>query len=133
MRKIIKFFAGNHLLAYLITIMTVVAGLFTYMEIRRDIFPNLSYGIAVITTRFTGASPEDVELNVTNKIEDEIKTVSNIEKVFSVSMENISVVTIVLDPNSSDHDDIMNDVREAVGRISDFPVEVSESPHIMEV
>ncbi len=133
MKKIIRFFAGNHLLAYLITLMTVIAGLFTYMEIRRDIFPNVSYGISLITTRFPGASPEDVELNVTNKIEDELKTVSGIEKVFSVSMENISVVTIVMDPNSTDHDDIMNDVREAVGRISDFPVEVTESPHIMEV
>ncbi len=133
MKKLIRYFASNHLLAYLITLMTIIAGLFSYMEIRRDVFPNLSYGIAVITTRFPGASPEDVELNVTNKIEDELKTVSNIDKVFSVSMENISVVTIVMDPNISDQDDIMNDVREAVGRISDFPTEVTESPHIMEV
>ena len=90
MKYLIRYFASKHLLAYLITLMTIIAGLFTYMEIRRDIFPNLSYGIAVITTRYPGASPEDVELNVTNKIEDEIKTVSNIDKVFSVSMENIT-------------------------------------------
>lgn len=133
MKKIFRFFAANHLLAYLITFMTIIAGLFTYMDIRRDVFPNVNYGISVITTRYPGASPEDVELNVTNKIEDEIQTVSNIDKVFSVSMENISVVIIKLDPNYSDHDEIMNDVREAVGRISDFPVEVTESPHIMEV
>jgi multidrug efflux pump subunit AcrB len=87
----------------------------------------------IITTRYPGASPEDVELNVTNKIEEELKAVVGIERMSSVSMENISVITVVIDPDASDQDEITDEIREAVGRVTDFPVEVTESPLVTDV
>ena len=72
MYSFFEFFAKRHLLAYLITVMTILLGAVSLLTIRRDIFPQVEYGLVVITTRYSGASPEDVELNVTNKIEDEL-------------------------------------------------------------
>ncbi|GAJ20260.1 unnamed protein product, partial [marine sediment metagenome] len=46
------------------------------MGIKRDIYPQVDFGVMNIMTRYPGASPEDVELNVTNKIEEEMKTVT---------------------------------------------------------
>ncbi len=48
-------------------------------------------------------------------------------------MENISVITVVIDPDASDQDEIENEIQEAVGRVTDFPVEVTESPLVTEV
>ena len=53
----------------------------------------------IITTRYPGASPEDVELMVTNKIEEELETISEIKRFISFSLENVSIVRVLLDPD----------------------------------
>ncbi|UCF78360.1 MAG: efflux RND transporter permease subunit [Candidatus Eiseniibacteriota bacterium] len=133
MRSFFKFFAERHLLAHLITLMTILLGVSTLTQIKRDIWPEVDLGVMIITTRYPGASPEDVELNVTNKIEEELKGVTGIERMTSVSMENISVVNVVIDPDAKDQEEVQNEVREAVNRVTDFPVEVTESPTVTEI
>ncbi len=76
MRNFFRFFASRHLLATLITLMTILMGLSALSRIKRDVFPSVDFGELVITTVYPGASPEDVELNVTNKIEEELKGIT---------------------------------------------------------
>ena len=86
----------------------------------------------LITTVYPGASPEDVELNVTNKIEKELKEVTGIKHYQSWSQENVSTIHIALDPDE-DEEDVERAVREAVSRVNDLPREVEESPLITEL
>ena len=81
----------------------------------------------------TGASPEDVELNVTNKIEEELKEVDGVDKYTSFSMENISIVHIWIDREIRNTAKIKTDIRDAVSRVSDLPEEVDEDPLIEEI
>jgi multidrug efflux pump subunit AcrB len=113
--------------------MTLVLGLSALYNIRRDIWPEVDFGQVIITTRYLGASPEDVELNVTNKIEDELKAVVGIDRMTSVSMENISVINVFIDPDARNQEEIKNDIEDAVGRITDLPLEVTESPLVTDV
>jgi multidrug efflux pump subunit AcrB len=133
MKSFFKFFAERHILANLVTLMTLLLGVSALTTIKRDIWPDVEYGINIITTRYPGASPEDVELNVTNKIEEELKGVTGIERVASVSMENISVIYVTLDPDASNDDEVKSDIEEAVGRVTDLPPEVTESPLVMDM
>lgn len=133
MRSIFKFFAERHLLANLMTIMIVLLGVGTLLTINRSEFPKMDIGIVNITTVYPGASPEDVELNVTNKLEDEIKGITGIYEMTSTSMENISRIQIRLDPDVSDKEKVKQEIREAVARVGDLPQEVTETPHIQEV
>jgi len=133
MKSFFRFFAERHILAYLITIMTIVLGLSTIMGIKRDIYPLVDFGAMNIMTRYPGASPEDVELNVTNKIEEELKSVSGIDYMTSFSMENVSLISVALDIDAKDQKKIKTEIREAVGRVTDFPVDVAESPMITEL
>ena len=102
------------------------------MTIKRDSYPDVEFGELLITTVYPGASPEDVELNVTNKIEDELREVTGIERYQSWSQENVSTVRVVFDPDE-DQDDVEREVREAVARVTDLPSEVKESPLITEL
>jgi multidrug efflux pump subunit AcrB len=133
MRKIFEFFSSRHILAILFTVSVIMLGLNSARTLKRDIIPEVDFGEMIITTVYPGASAEDVELNVTNKIEDELQGVTGIEKITSSSMENMSVITVTLDLDSKDMDDVKTDVRDAVGRVTDFPDEVTESPLIVEV
>jgi multidrug efflux pump subunit AcrB len=90
-------------------------------------------GEVIIETIYPGASPEDVELNVTNKLEDELKNVTGIERITSTSMENLSLIDIMIDPDEKDIQKVKDDINDAVGRVTDFPAEVTESPLITEI
>ncbi len=132
MKSFFRFFAERHILATLITLMTIMLGVSTLLDIKRDIYPKVDFGMMVITTRYPGASPEDVELNVTNKIEEELKGISGIEHTTSISMENVSLINVLIEIDAPDHDKIKTEIREAVGRVTDFPAEVTDSPLIVE-
>ena len=133
MKSFFRFFAERHLLATLVTLMTILLGVSALMHIKRDIYPQVDFGMMTIMTRYPGASPEDVELNVTNKIEEELKSVTGIDNITSISMENVSAIIVTLDIDASGQDEIKTEIREAVGRVTDFPVEVTESPLITEM
>jgi len=133
MKKIFEFFAKRHILATLITLGIIMLGLNSLRTLKRDQFPEVDIGEVVITTAYPGASPEDVELNVTNKLEDELKNVTGIDEIFSTSMENLSVIDVIIDPDIKDSDKVKSDIREAVGRVTEFPEEITESPLVTEI
>jgi multidrug efflux pump subunit AcrB len=104
MKSFFRFFAERHTLANLLTIMIFLLGLNTLLTIKRDIYPHVDFGWMNITTRYPGAAPEDVELNVTNKIEEALKGVTGIKNMTSTSMENVSLITVILDVDAGDQD-----------------------------
>ncbi|MFC1724914.1 efflux RND transporter permease subunit [candidate division KSB1 bacterium] len=133
MKSLIRFFASHHLLANLIVFAILALGIVSLINMKRDIYPSVDLDQLLVATRYPGASPEDVELNVTNKLEDEIKTVDGIKTMTSLSMENFSVLDIKLDPASNNKDKVKRDIRDAVNRVNDLPVEVTETPYITEI
>ena len=52
-----------------------VLGLTSYRALKVDLFPDVEFPVVVVTTRYTGASPETVERDVTKKMEEKIRTV----------------------------------------------------------
>jgi len=133
MIRFFRFFVERHMVAKLFTIMALLLGIGSLIQIKRDIFPEVDFGQVYITTFYPGASPEDVELNVTNEIEDEIKGVSDIDRITSYSMENFSIITVFIDLEADDKDEIRADIREAVNRVTDLPQEVTEAPLVTEI
>ena len=86
MKSIIAFFAERHILATLITVMILLLGFNSLRTLKRDLYPHVDFGQVEISTMYPGASHEDFELNVTNKLEDELKSVTGIDSITSTSM-----------------------------------------------
>ena len=116
MKSFFAFFIKRHLLANLLTIIILLMGLFSLYRINRSELPKIDIGEVIISTFYPGASPEDVELNVTNKIEDEIKNITGIKQIVSASFENSSIVNIEIDIDSADEEKVKTEIREAVAR-----------------
>lgn len=133
MKTFFKFFAERHLLANLLTISILIIGGFSAWRTNRSLLPKIDLGQVVISTRYPGASPEDVEINVTNKIEDQLKGITGIKRFTSTSMENSSMISVTLDIDRADEDKVKNEIREAVARVTDLPPEVTQSPVIREI
>ena len=133
MKPIFRFFAERHTFATLLLVMVLLLGSYSLLNTRRSLYPRVDLGELIINTPYPGAAPEDVELNVTNKLEDAIRGVSALKRVTSTSMENISSIHIVLDEDAADADETIDRLRDAVARVTNFPAEVTESPQIIEL
>ncbi len=85
----------------LILLITVI-GLAGYSKLGLDRFPNVDLPIVVVITRLPGAAPEDVETEITEKIEESVNTISGIEEITSITSEGVSQVVIrfVLEKNT---------------------------------
>ncbi|MFC5457695.1 efflux RND transporter permease subunit [Prosthecobacter fluviatilis] len=108
-------------LASVIVLVFVVVGLIGYSRLPVDRFPKVDFPTVAITTRLDGATPKEVETQITDKIEEAVNTVSGIDELRSVSSEGISQVIVVflLEKNV---DVAAQEIRDRVNRItSDLP------------
>lgn len=121
------------MLASIVTLTIILLGLSTLATIKRDNFPEVEFGQLMITTSYPGASPEDVELMVTNKIEKELKPVAGIKRYVSWSLKDVSSICIIIDPDINDENKVIREIREAVLRVNGLPSEVTESPLVTEL
>jgi len=90
--------------------------------------PRFDLGKGNIVTIYPGATAQDVESNVTSKIEKELLSISGIKEFTSKSETGLSNVSIVLDSNVSDPNAVYQDIRDAISRVSDLPTDVTEAP-----
>jgi HAE1 family hydrophobic/amphiphilic exporter-1 len=117
---------GNPVLATMMMAAFVVLGLFSYQRLAIDQFPDISFPVVLVQTEYPGASPEIVETDVTRKIEEQVNTVSGINKVSSRSYEGQSVVIVEFDL-VTEPARAAQDVREKVALVrAAFKKEVKE-------
>jgi multidrug efflux pump subunit AcrB len=133
MPKVAKFFIEWPRAANLILLLIIIAGVASAFNMRRQGYPSVRMDIMVIQTEYPGASPEDVEINVTELIEDELREVDDIEEIKSLSMENYSIVSAYIDPDATNSDRVKRDIRDAVDSVTDFPRQVDKRPEIDEI
>ena len=86
----------------------VVVGLVGYKSLGVDKFPKVDFPMVMIVTRLPGASPEDVETDVTDKIEGAVNTISAIEELRSNSSEGVSQV--LFDSGHRERDSLMRQI-----------------------
>ncbi len=128
------FFVRRPLLVNLLMVFAVVAGLAATSFMNFQSFPEVDLGIASVTTYRPGASSEDVELSITVPLEEEILAVDGIDKLLSASMEGLSVITVRLNPDAEDPDEILADVQKAVDRAaSELPADLPRKPLVEEL
>ena len=82
------------ILATVLILLIVVVGIAGYAKLGVDRFPNVDLPIVTVTTRLPGAAPEDVETEITEKIEEACNTVSGIDEISSISSEGVSQVFV---------------------------------------
>jgi HAE1 family hydrophobic/amphiphilic exporter-1 len=88
---------GNPVFATMMMAALLVLGVFSYSRLPVEQFPDVSFPVVVVDTEYPGASPENVEEEVTRKIEESVNTVSGIKTLSSRSYEGRSIVIVEFD------------------------------------
>ncbi|MGH7302688.1 MAG: efflux RND transporter permease subunit [Candidatus Rokuibacteriota bacterium] len=112
--------------ASVLVLSLVVVGVFSYFNLGVDRFPKVEFPTVSVTTRQTGAAPEDIETEITDRIERAVNTISGIEELRSISTEGVSQVFIQFSLDKS-VDVASQEVRDKINQIlADLPRDIDQ-------
>jgi len=99
----------------------LAVGLFSLVTMRREVFPQFDLEIVVANVAYPGASPEEIEEGICQKVEEAVRGVDGIKKMTSVAKEGSGTVVLELRGDVQDVQKIVSEVRSEVDRIPSFP------------
>ena len=113
-------------------VLAIVLGIVSFTRTTTDLLPNISLPYVIVVTTYPGASPETVEMVVTQPVEAGMATVSNIESIQSVSSDSYSMVILEF-AQSTNMDSISLEIREKLDQIKAYWGDGVGNPMIMKL
>lgn len=113
-------------------IVSMIIGAASMVVMRREVFPNFALEIVLVSVPFPGATPEETEIGICQKIESAVANLDGVKKMTSVGMESFGYVILELNNNVGDVQKILNDVRSSIDQISTFPPN-AEDPEVKQI
>ena len=132
MQKLAEICVRRPVFATMLILSLVVVGVFSFSTLGVDLFPKIDLPTITVTVVNPGAGPQEVETEITDKVEAAINTISGIDELRSTSVEGVSqvFVTFLLDKNV---DVAAQEVRDKVGLIRGDLPETAEDPIIQKL
>ena len=120
MKNLITYFIKYPVNGNVLLVLTLVFGAIAALNMRSLFFPQTPDRIISIQAIYPGASPEEIEEGIVLKIEDNLDGLDGIDQISSVSSENSGSVTVEV-KEGENTEEILQDVKNSVDRISSFP------------
>ncbi|MGB5966636.1 MAG: efflux RND transporter permease subunit [Sulfurimonadaceae bacterium] len=111
-----KFAITRPITTLMIFLSLIIFGLMSFNKMNTVLFPKVDFPIVTVQTMYYGADPETIESKVTEKIEEAVSSVAGLDKLSSISSENVSVVTLIFDIEV-DITEAANDVRDKISAL----------------
>ena len=116
----------------ILLVVILSAGFYYATQLRRETFPEFDLEIIMVTVPYPGATPEEVENGICQKIEEALQAIEGIRKMTATASEGMGMVILELKSNIRNIDRTLNEVKEAVDRIPSFP-ELAENRVVQRV
>src|SRR3954469_22707734 len=94
MQKLAEICIKRPVFATMLVMALGVLGFDSYRKLGVDLFPKIDLPIVTVTTTLRGAAPEEIETQVSKRIEEAVNTISGIDDLRSTSAEGISIVAV---------------------------------------
>lgn len=125
--KITEISINNRTSVFVLMFIVIIAGILSYIGLPRESAPDIKIPLVVISTPYFGVAPGDIESLVTQKIETELNSISEIKKITSTSAEGFSSIICEFE-SGYDIDDALQKVRDKVNKAKPkLPSEAEES------
>lgn len=130
-RDLIGIFVRHPTAANLLMVAMILVGIFSLMRMNTQFFPEFGIDIVTVEVSWPGASAEDVDANIVEAIEPEVRFLDAVKKVRSTSSEGSALVVIEYQ-SGADMQLALSNVETAVGQVTTFP-EDSERPVVRRI
>ena len=116
----------------MVLLIVLMAGIVSVFSLKLDLMPNIDLPVAIVSTTYVGAGPDEIEKLVTKPLEDALGTVSSVDKITSVSSDNSSMV-IVQFVDGTDIDMAAIDMREKVDLVKSSLPDDANDPMVLKL
>lgn len=123
---LIGLFTRHRVAANLLMLTMIVSGMWALSQLNRQFFPNFALDVINVSVVWRGASAEDVSRSITERLEEELRTLDELKKLTSTSAYGLSTLTLEYH-EGTDMGVALDKVKEQIGQIRDLPLD-SESP-----
>lgn len=130
--NIIDFSVNRPVTVLMAVFMVLILGFVSLTNLSVDLLPEMNVPVAVVSTSYPGAGPEEVENLVTRPLESVLGTVNNVKNITSVSMSGQSLIVLELDW-STDMDFATLQMREKVDMIKGALPSDVQQPVVMKM
>lgn len=113
-------------------ILVIVLGVVSFTRMTTDLLPDMSLPYVIVATTDMGASPEEVEADVTAPIEAAMATTSNIKNVTSASYDNYSMVTMEYEQDAN-MDSLIIEIQQKLDQLEGSFPDTAGTPMIMQI
>ena len=120
MKRLIAYFIKFPIWANALIVITGIVGVLSLFLMPKSFFPEMNPNRVYITVSYPGASPKEIEEGITTRIEESLNGIQGVKEITSKSTENVSDITIT-GIEGIDVDEMLQDVKNAVDGISQFP------------
>jgi HAE1 family hydrophobic/amphiphilic exporter-1 len=121
----IRFAIENPVKVAVGVILLALFGTLSIFAIPVQLTPDVDAPVIKVTTRWTGASPQEMESEVVDRQEEKLKSVANLRKMTSVSQENEATIRLEF-PVGVNKDIAFRDVSDKLRQVTDYPDEMDE-------
>lgn len=123
----------NRTSVIILTCIIVILGLYSYITIPKESFPEVVIPTIYVGTPYPGNSPIDMENLITRPIEKELKSISGIKDITSTSVQDYSTIIVEFNPEE-DIAKALQDVKDAVDKAkSELPTDLDSDPNVMDI
>lgn len=127
--KFVEYFVNRHLLTNMVFIAVIFGGLVSWQEIKKEERPDVTYDMVQITANYPGAAAEEVEHFVTRQLEEELKAIDGVYRIYSSVSRGTTRVSIELERDYPNKDEAITEIRNAA-LSADLPPEVRDKPEV---
>lgn len=132
MLSFVRTFVSRPVFTWVVSFALLVFGAFSFTSLSVDRFPNIDIPIVTVVTVYPGASPEQVETEISDPVEEALSSISGVNELSSTSFESLSVVRVMFELEK-DGDVGAQEVRDRVNRIlSQLPAS-AETPRVEKI
>lgn len=111
----------------MVFLVVIMFGYIGYTKMPANLMPDIEVPVVMVTTQWAGANPQDIDEQISEKIEEKLSAVSNVKSTMSVSQESVSMIVAQFE-FGTDLDEILNDIRSKVDSVqSSLPSDVTKS------
>lgn len=132
MRSLVSWAINNTPGMNVLVVGIMVAGLASFFNLRREVFPEFELEVILVSVPYPGASPGDTEKGVCQPVEEAVRALNGIKRLVSIAREGGGYVLVELNSNVGDVQKVVTEIRSRVDRITNFP-DLAERPQVEQI
>ena len=127
-----KFSVKKPLTVFVAVILVLILGVVSFTRMTPDLLPSINLPYAVVITAYPGATPEEVEEQITKPLEQTMATLENIDNISSTSAENMSQIILAFE-DGANMDAVVPEIREKINGVAEYWDDTVSTPYILKI